>query len=264
MKYNLKIKNDILYLFLLLTVTQFFNYSVLRAPLGLLLFIGFLGVLLLETWFVRAFSLYSGKKVSKYSDVIIRISLKDRFFAYFILPAIFYVSLLFFLFFNRNAMLGYVVLAGCMILLLVLFLNVKSSLNKLYSLAIATRAIFDFICITIFYLLLNSYIRIGFGIEMFTILTILSSLVLLVFVLKIHNRLGFIEFWVSVLSALAVSLFTIFFWDYNVFVIPAVGALAFYLIISIWNIRFSGKIKLVDYLVPFLYVAIAIILVLNV
>jgi len=40
--------------------------------------------------------------------------------------------------------------------------------------------------------------------------------------------------------------------------------LAFYLIISIWNIRFSGKIKFVDYLVPFLYVAIAIILVLNI
>ncbi|KUK67507.1 MAG: transmembrane(s)protein [candidate division WS6 bacterium 36_33] len=264
MKYKLKIKNDILYLFLLLTVTQFFNYSVLRAPLRFLVLLGVVGLLLLETWFIRAFSIYSGKKVSKYSDVIIRISLKDRFFGYFILPAIFYVSLLFFLFFNRNEMLGYVVLAGCMVLLLVLFLNVKSSLNKLYSLAIATRAIFDFICITIFYLLLNSYIRIGFGIEMFTILTILSSLVLLVFVLKIHNRLGFIEFLVSILSSLVVSLFTIFFWNYNIFVIPAVGALAFYLIISIWNIRFSGKIKFVDYLIPFLYVAIAIILVLNI
>jgi hypothetical protein len=264
MKYNLKIKNDILYLFLLLTVTQFFNYSVLRAPLRLLILLGVAGLLLLETWFVRAFSLYSSRKVSKYSDVIIRISLKDRFFAYFILPAIFYVSLLFFLFFNRNEMLGYVVLAGCMVLLLVLFLNVKSSLNKLYSLAIATRAIFDFICITIFYLLLNSYIRIGFGIEIFTILTILSSLVLLIFVLKIHSRLGFMELLVSVLSAFAVSLFTVFFWDYNIFVIPAVGALAFYLIISIWNVRFSGKIKFVDYLVPFLYVAMAIILVLNV
>ena len=264
MKYKLKIKNDILYLFLLLTVTQFFNYSVLRAPLRLLILLGVAGLLLLETWFVRAFSLYSSRKVSKYSDVIIRISLKDRFFAYFILPAIFYVSLLFFLFFNRNEMLGYVVLAGCMVLLLVLFLNVKSSLNKLYSLAIATRAIFDFICITIFYLLLNSYIRMGFGIEIFTILTILSSLVLLIFVLKIHSRLGFMELLVSVLSAFAVSLFTVFFWDYNIFVIPAVGALAFYLIISIWNVRFSGKIKFVDYLVPFLYVVMAIILVLNV
>ena len=264
MKYKLKIKNDILYLLLLLTVTQFFNYSVLRAPLRILILLGIAGLLLLETWFVRAFRLYSGKKVSKYSDVIIRISLKDRFFGYFILPAIFYVALLFFLFFNRNEILGYVVLGGCMVLLLVLFLNVKSSLNKLYSLAIATRAIFDFICITIFYLLLNSYIRIGFGIEMFTILTILSALVLLVFVLKIHNRLGFIEFLVGVLSSLVVSFFTIFFWNYNIFVIPAVGALAFYLIISIWNIRFSGKIKFVDYLLPFLYVAIAIILVLNI
>jgi len=95
-----------------------------------------------------------------------------------------------------------------------LFLNVKSSLNKLYSLAVATRAIFDFICITIFYLLLNSYIRIGFGMEMFTIITILSAVVLLLFVLKIHDRLGFTEFLVSVLSAFAISLFTIFFLEF--------------------------------------------------
>jgi hypothetical protein len=145
----------------------------------------------------------------------------------------------------------------------VLFLNVKSSLNKLYSLAIATRAIFDFICITIFYLLLNSYIRMGMSIEMFTILTIVSALILLIFVLKIHDRLGAFEYLVSLLSALFISFFTIFFWNYNIFVIPAIGALGFYLIISIWNVRFAGKIKFVDYLIPFLYVLIAIILILN-
>jgi hypothetical protein len=263
MKYKLKVKNDFLYLFILLVVTQFFNYSVLRASLEFLVILGVLGFLLLETWFVRAFSMYSSRKVSKYSDVIIKISLKSRFFAYFILPAIFYISLLFFLYFNRNEILGYAVLVGCTVLLMVLFLNVKSSLNKVYSLAIATRAIFDFICITIFYLLLNSYIRIGISIELFTILSVLSALILLIFVLKIHDRLGFFEYLVSLFSALFISLFTIFFWNYNIFVIPAIGALAFYLIISIWNIRFAGKIKFVEYLVPFLYVVIAIILILN-
>jgi hypothetical protein len=207
--------------------------------------------------------MYSGRKVSKYSDVIIRISLKSRFFAYFILPGIFYISLLFFLYFNRNEILGYAVLGGCAVLLMILFLNVKSSLNKLYSLAIATRAIFDFICITIFYLLLNSYVRIGVSIELFAILSVVSALVLLIFVLKIHDRLGFLEYLVALFSALFISLFTILFWNYNVFVIPAIGALAFYLIISIWNIRFAGKIKFVEYLVPFLYVLIAIILILN-
>jgi hypothetical protein len=264
MKYKLRIKNDLLYLFILLVVTQFFNYSVLRAPLDILLIIGLVGLLLLETWFIRVFSRYSGRKVSKYSDVIIRISFKERFFGYFVLPAIFYISILFFLYFNRNTILGYTVLGGCMVLLLLLFLNVKSSLNKLYSLAVATRAVFDFICITIFYLLLNSYVRIGLSLEVFTLFSILSALVLLIFVLKIHNRLGYFEVLVSVFSALFVSFFTIFFWNYNIFVIPAIGALGFYLIISIWNIRFSGRIKFFDYLVPFFYVAIAIILILNI
>lgn len=263
MKYKLKVQNDLLYLFILVVVTQFFNYSVLRASLTFLIILGVLGLLLLETWFVKAFSQYSAKKVSKYSNVIIKISLKDRFFGYFVLPAIFYISLLFFLYFNRNEVLGYAVLGGCTVLLLVLFMNVKSSLNKVYSVAIATRAIFDFICITIFYLLLNSYVRVGFSMEIFTLLTILSALVLLIFVLKIHDRLGFLEYMVSLFSALFIGLFTLFFWNYNIFVIPAVGALAFYLIISIWNVRFSGKVKFLEYLVPFLYVVIAIILILN-
>ena len=263
MKYRLKVQNDLFYLFVLLLITQIFNHSVLYAPLSFLLILGFLGLLLLETWFIKTFRDYSGKKVSKYSDVIVKISLKKRFFGYFILPAIFYISLLIFLYFNRNMLLGHTVLGVCTVLFLILFLNVKSSLNRIYSIAIATRAIFDFMCITIFYLLLNSFVRIGVSMEIFTVLSIISSLVLLIFVLKIHNRLGFFELLVAVFSSLFIAIFNLFFWNYNIFVIPATGVLAFYLIISLWNIRFAGKVKLVDYLVPFFYVVIAIILVLN-
>jgi hypothetical protein len=36
------------------------------------------------------------------------------------------------------------------------------------------------------------------------------------------------------------------------------------LVISIWNIRFSGKIHLVDYFLPFLYVVLALILILTI
>lgn len=263
MKYRLKVKNDLFYLFVLLLITQIFNHSVLYAPFSFLLILGFLGLMLLETWFIKTFKDYSGKKVSKYSDVIVRISFKKRFFGYFVLPAIFYLSLLVFLYFNRNMLLGHTVLGICTVLLLILFLNVKSSLNRIYSVAIATRAIFDFMCITIFYLLINSFIRMGASMEIFAILSIVSSFILLTFVLKIHSKLGGFEILIAVFSSLFISISTLFFWNYNVFVIPAIGALAFYLIISLWNIRFAGKIKLIDYLVPFFYVAIAIILVLN-
>lgn len=264
MKGKIRLKNEIFYLIVILLVTQFFNYSVLRAPSNILILTGIMGLLLLETWFFKTFMTYSRKKVSKHSEVLIRISLKDRFFGYFVLPAIFYISLLIFLYFNRNILLGHTVIGLCMVLTLVLFLNVKSSLNKVYSLAIATRAIFDFLCITIFFLLLNSYIRVGASMEMFTLLTILSSLVLLLFVLKIHDRFGFMELLVSIFSALFIAIFSLLFWNSNVFVIPAIGSLAFYLVISLWNIRFAGKIRLVEYLVPFMYVIMAIILILNI
>ncbi|MFA5634031.1 MAG: hypothetical protein WCY00_02710 [Candidatus Dojkabacteria bacterium] len=263
MKYKLKLKNDLFYLFVILLITQIFNHSVLSSSFSFLLILGFLGLMLLETWFIKTFRDYSSKKISKYSDVIVKISLKKRFFGYFILPAIFYISLLIFLYFNRNMLLGHVVLGVCTVLLLILFLNVKSSLNRIYSFAIATRAVFDFMCITIFYLLLNSFVRIGVSMEIFTVLLSISALILLIFVLRIHDRLGPFELLIAIFSSLFIAMFNLFFWNYNIFVIPAVGTLAFYLIISLWNVRFAGKIKLLDYLIPFFYVVIAIILILT-
>jgi len=263
-KYRLKVQNDIVYLFILLAITEFFSYLVLNTRGIALPITAGLGIFLLETWFIRTFRLYSGKKISKYSDVIVKISLRDRFFSYFVLPLIFYVSLLAFLYFNRNALLGHVVLGVCMVLFLVLFLNVKSSLNKVYSIENATKAIFDFICITILYLLTNIYIRIGLSMVVFALILFGTAFILLLFSLKLHRRLGLIEILVSFLSAIFIACLTIIFWSTNIFVIPLIGALAFYLVISMWNIRFSGKVHLVDYILPFLYVVLALILILTI
>ncbi|KKP92884.1 MAG: hypothetical protein UR96_C0003G0010 [candidate division WS6 bacterium GW2011_GWC1_36_11] len=263
-KYRLKVQNDIIYLFILLAITEFFSYLVLNTRGLALTITGGLGILLLETWFIRTFRLYSGKKISKYSDVIVRISLKERFFSYFVLPLLFYVSILAFLYFNRNVLLGHVVLGICMVLFLILFLNVKSSLNKIYSVANATRAIFDFICITILYLLTNIFARVGLSMWIFALVLFVTTLVLLLFSLKLHKKLGFVEILISKLSAIFITCITTIFWSTNIFVIPLIAALAFYLVISIWNIRFSGKIHLVDYILPFLYVVLALILILTI
>lgn len=264
MKKKINIKNDILYLFILIFLTEFFHYIVDTSNLVLLLTTGFLGLGVLETWFIRIFSAYSGKKISKYSDVIVKISLKERFFSYFVLPAVFYITLLAFLYFNKNILLGNFALGVSMCLILVLFLNVKGSLNKIYSLEGATRAIFDFICITTLYLVLNVLIRVGFGLPVFLISGFISVLILLIFVLKLHDRLGLIEIMVSIGSSVFIAACLAVSWNLNVFMVPAIGALAFYLIVSLWNIRFSGKISLIDYLVPFIYVIIALVLILNI
>lgn len=253
-----------IYIIILLVITEFFMYVSLYSRDSILLAVGVLGCLLLETWFIKTFILYSKKKISKYSDVLVKISLKERFFPYFVLPLIFYTSLLAFLFFNKNLILGQVVLGISMVLFLILFLNVKSSLNKVYTIENATRAVFDFICISILYLLVNIFVRVGFGIWIFVLALLITSVVLLLFCLKLHNRMGAVEVVITILSSIFITFATVIFWNTNIFVIPVIAALCFYLVISIWAIRFAGKIRFSDYWLPFLYVILALILVLTI
>jgi len=137
-------------------------------------------------------------------------------------------------------------------------------MNKHYTLHIATKAVFDFICITTLYLLLNAFLRIGFSLVEYLLLSFFFSFVLYIFVLKLHDRYGLIEFISAFASSIFVSVSMIPFWNRNIFILPAVGALTFYLIISLWNIRFSGKFKFTDYLAPILYVLFAMALILTI
>lgn len=263
MKRNLGIKNEILYLFLIVIVTIYFAYST-HIQNSMYILGGILGWILLLTWFVRAFALYSAKKISQYSEVIQRISLRDRFFSYFILPSVFYISLLLYIYFNTSFLMDIVLISVASIQIFILFINVKSSLSKVYSIASQTKAVFDFICISSFFLLLSVLIRLGIDIWIFLALVFLSSLILFWFDIKVHSREGITAFILSSLSALFVAITSCIFFSTNIFIIPAVGTLAFYLILSLWNIRFSGKVKLVDYLIPFLYSILALILILNI
>lgn len=254
--------SDIIYILILLLITETFSFFLFRLKDIYLLLIGIFGLVLLEFWFGRTFYLYSSKKISKYSDVVMKISLKKRFFQYFVIPAIFYISLLFFIYFNRNIYLGHTVIIVSISFLLILFMNVRSSLNQFYSVAYATKAIFDFICISTLFLLLNTYLRLGLSLFQYSTLSLISSAVLFLSILKLHDRLGVLECLISLLSAVIVSASMIFVWNHNLFVIPAVGTLAFYLIVSFWNIRFSGKTRLSEYIYPLLYVIFALVLIL--
>lgn len=264
MKYdNIEIKNELLYLFLILIITEIFNFSVLNSSMRITIILGLLGLILLIIWFARTFSLYSKKKISKYSNVLMKISLKDRFFSYFVLPTIFYSSLLIFLFFNRNELLSHIVIGMCMIFILVLFLNVKSSLGRHYFIHMVTKAVFDFICITILYLLLNAFLRLGLSLVEYSLVSLVSSLILFLFVLKLHDRFGIWEILSAFISSAFVTTSMIPFWNRNLFIIPAIGSLMFYLIISLWNIRFIGKVKFGEYMLPVVYVVFALILILT-
>lgn len=262
MRRQIDIKSELFYLALITAITVFFSY-ITHISGYIYVVVGVLGLLLLLTWFVRAFALYSGRRISQYSEVIQRISVRDRFFSYFILPTVFYISLLAYIYYNTSPLMDYILIAITSIQILILFLNVKTSLNKVYTIAAQTRAVFDFICISTFFLTLSVFVRLGLDLFPFLILVFFSSLILFWFDIKIHNRESIEGGIISFFSSIFVAVFSGIFFSSNVFTIPAVATLAFYLILSLWNIRFAGKVKLTDYLLPFLYSILALILILN-
>lgn len=257
-------KDEIVYWALIVAVSSFFLYLTTQGVSHrLLMAVGVLNLLLLETWFIRAFLLFSGRKVSQYSEIIQRISLKDRFFDYFVFPVLFLTTFMFFLYFNKNILMSYWVTALCMFVLMVLFVNIKSSLRKVYRISSLTRGIFSLICILSFYLSINVILR--FDINIWVKLVASGGLGLLMFLseLLLHDRLTFGSFLLSLLSSLFVALSIGAFVYQSVFVATAIGTVSFYIIVALWNVRFSGKYKFVDYLSPLLYGIITLILIFN-
>jgi hypothetical protein len=258
---KLELKNELLYLLLIVLITVFFAYTT-HTQNSIYILIGVLGSLLILTWFIRAFMLYSGRKISQYSEVIQRVSLRERFFSYFVFPLLFYISLLLFIYFNISFLMDMILILISTVLLLVLFLNVKGSFKKIYSITSQTRVVFDFLCIASFYMLSSVVIRLGVYMYFSLFLLFFFSFLFFWSDIKIHRKESPFALVMSLLSSLFVTITSGIFFNTNVFVIPAISTLSFYLILSLWSIRFAGRLKLVDYLSPFLYSILALILIL--
>lgn len=265
-KNNIKkiLKGELIFWFLIITLTIFFIYlTTLANSLGSLIAIVLLNLLLLETWLIRTFFLYSGRKISQYSEVIQRISFKDRFFDYFIMPAIFLTTFMFYLYFNKDLTVSYWMTSLCMGVLLILFINIKSSLRRFYKIGTLTKGIFDLIGILTFFLSINVFLRFDWDVWIKLLITAGLALVMFLSELQLHDRITVLSFLISLVSAIFVSLSIGVFIFQSIFVATAIGTVAFYMIISLWNVRFSGKYKFLDYLPPLLYGSIALILIFN-
>jgi hypothetical protein len=256
------IKRELFYTLVIFGITFAFNYFSYTKERNLLLAVGILGLLIIETWFIGAFTRYSERRISKYSEVLQRVSIRERFFSYFISPALLYISTLAFLYYTQTFTADLMVLITVSFLFLILFVNVKSSFKKVYTLEQATRIIFDFINIATFYLGCSVLTKLGLENEFFFILIGAWIWILLINNLLIHEKLEISSVVVSFLCTVFITLTTLAFESYGIYIMPAITTISFYLIISLWNLRFSGRIRMSDYISPFVFSAFATLIIL--
>lgn len=256
------IKREILYIFIIFIITFAFNYFSNTGERTILILLSILGLAIIETWFIGAFTRYSERKISQYSEVLQRVSIKERFFSYFISPAMLYISSLAFIYYTQTLMADIMVLITVCFLFFILFINVKSSFKKVYSLEQATKIVFDFINIATFYLGCSVLTKIGMDFELMYLFIGIWSFILLLNNLMLHSKLDIPGTIISFLCTIFVVLCTFATEKYGLFIMPAISTIAFYLIISLWSLRFSGKIRVSEYLSPFIFSIFATLIIL--
>lgn len=236
--------------------------------------IAVMGYLLIISWLVGTYFGHSKKKVSKYADVLKMISLRSRFIGNIALPLLFYTALVFFLFVNRINYLDQILIVSSVFLFFYLFLHVRTSYEKVYSVARMTRTVYDFVGIAIFFAVSYSVAQFSFGLGIYSLMTYVLSTLLLSFALITHRKDVLDHLLVIVLSALfvtaiypvlwfCISYFTDTGWYVNSFALPAVSSVGYYTVISMWNVRFEGYRKFSEYIPPIMYALMIIILILS-
>lgn len=222
------------------------------------------GFLIVSSWVLGTFLRYSKKKIIKYSDIRLKIAFKSRFYTQVLMPLIFYSAIVLFLLYNHTVYLNQIVITVSVVLFFNLFLNVRVSYSKIYSVERLTRLVYDFMGIVLFYIVAIVVYRMGLGLITNVLVLFFLSLAIFMYTLIIHRK----ESVRGALIAFASSLFIVFVayltHKQNIFLQPSIIAVSFYLVVSIWNIRFAGYRKLVEYLPPIMYSLMSIILILSV
>lgn len=222
-----------------------------------------IGLILLLSWFVVTLGLFGKKKVSSKSTAYITVNFGSRVFSYVVMPVVFWFSLSLFLFFSEQVYISQAVIVISSILYFLLLLKVRTSLERVYSVDILTRYVFDFTNIVIFYLLISVLNRSGFT-DLGTVISVfLFSLLSLHHMLYLHRKMEVDSTLTAVFFSSTLAILSWYTRDLNIYMQPAILATAYYLIVSWWNVRFSGSRNWDDYIPPLMYSLMAIILILS-
>ncbi len=222
-----------------------------------------IGTAIIASCLFHVYTIKGKKKVSKHSDVLMKVNLKERFFTHILLPFLFFFSVAFYLYFSTNIYMNQLVVITATTLFFYLFMHIKSSYEKAFYISKDTRVVYDLITITAFFLTTSVIVNFALPFSVAGWLIFLTSFIALIYMLYLNNKFALDGVLIAVLSSAFVVLTAYYFWGRNIFTTPAMIATAFYTVVAIWHVRFSGSRSLEDYIPPLMYTLMILILVLS-
>lgn len=225
--------------------------------------ISLMGYVLINLWLISTYKLHSSRKVSKYSDVLLKVNLVERLFSYVVLPLLFYSSVVAFIILSLSTYMTQVVIVVSIFLIFYLFLYVRTSYEKVYSINRATRFSMDFISIVSYFIFTSVISRLVQDTAYNSLIVFFVTLFFLIYVLYHHNKFDIQGIIIAFIISLIITAVSIFINTGNLYTDSLLMSILYYLVVSLWNVRFSGSRVFSDYIPPLMYSIMAVILILS-
>ncbi len=247
----------------LMALLLILNSSSFILNLSNFLFIVGLGFSLLFVWFLATYWLYANKKVKRYGEVLLRVRLEEKFFKFFILPLLFYLSVAFTVFFSKSETLNILIILSFAVILFILLIHVRSSYEKLHYISSLTKIVYDAVLIMLFFLLLFSASSYGIVGVQGVFFAAGLSILLLLYKLVLSNQLSLQGYVIMITSTILIVVVGNSIPVFNPLVFSAVLTVAFYLVVAMWSIRLEGYTHWADFFSPIIYAIMILILIFS-
>ncbi len=222
-----------------------------------------LGALILLLWLISSYLIFSGKRVSKFSNVLIKIQIKNRLFSFFVTPVLMYFAVSAYISYIENNFLKQVIITIFFVLMLFLMIHIRSSYQKVFSIEKSTRSVFLFIDMMLFYIASTGFILMG----TFPIARILGvgflAFLFLLNILIINKQYSYKALFILLISTIFMILSAIYFVQFGALLFPLFMVVVFYMVVNIWGIKLSGVNALSEYLPPVLFSLMAFMILLS-
>ncbi len=251
---------------LVYTIILFVIMEILTTISSLTLYIGFvwLGLIVLITWIILSFIYYSGKKVSKHSEVIMKLQIKNRWYQYIFIPIFLYLTYTAFIYFVRHPVLKQSLILIGTVLIFILLVHIRTTYQRIHTVSSNSKIVFDMINVIIFYIISEIISKLGYlNSNLIIPIFIIFPSLILISNLQIRKRISKKGLLIALLSGISIGIASFFFKDFKPHIFSFLITLCFYLILSFWYIRLSGERELDKYIPPILFTLMSMILVLT-
>lgn len=258
-----KYKREFVYSSFLFLIFEFLATRTITYNILIYCLIALSGLILITFWIMVINIKYGSRKISKWSDVLLKASFKEKFFGNILLPIVFYLSVCTFIFFDISQYLNQIVLVVFVYLISILMISIQKSYEKVFVVSKNIRILQDFINIVIYFMLISAIFRVSVSDYVMYSGIVIGTLYVISYMLISRRRWDYVNLSISIGVSLLILLIVIYIKSFMYLSVPNISTIFLYTVISIWHTRLEGGIKLVEYIPIIMYSLMALILVLS-